>query len=135
MNTSQKKKKRMLSTTKKKILKYNCYDFGQKNSKYIECRGHDTDSWFQVRRTCNHVEHRRCDTFVHQVLRTFNMLTKSKISEARCSDVEDIVTMLRNEVAIHYLQYCSFRVSDASHLQHAYEIKDFGSTIPSSKNL
>ena len=58
----------------------------RKNSKYIEYRGHDTDSWFQVRRTCNHVEHRRCDTFVHQVLRTFNMLTKSKISEARFSD-------------------------------------------------
>ena len=39
--------------------------------------------------------------FVYQVLRTFNMLTKSKISEARCSDVENIVTMLSNEVAIH----------------------------------
>ena len=66
----------------------------RKNSKYIEYRGHDTDSWFQVRRTCNHVEHRRCDTFVYQVLRTFNMLTKSKISEARfqvrrtCNHVE-----------------------------------------------
>ena len=27
-----------------------------------------------------------------------------------------------------YLKHNAFRVSDASHLQHAYEIKDFGST-------
>ena len=47
-------------------------------------------SWFQVQRTCNHVECQRHDT---------------------------------------YIKYCSFRVSDASHLQHAYEIKDFGSTM------
>ena len=39
--------------------------------------------------------------FVYQTLRVFNMLTKSKISEALGSDVEDIVTMLSNEVAIH----------------------------------
>ena len=37
------------------------------------------------------------------MLRIFNMLTKSKISEARCSDVENIVTMLSNEVAIHII--------------------------------
>ena len=29
----------------------------------------------------------------------------------------------------------TFRVSDTLCIQHAYEIKDFGSTIPSSKNL
>ena len=39
--------------------------------------------------------------FVYQTLRVFNMLTKSKISEARCSDVEDIVTMLSTAGAIH----------------------------------
>ena len=67
--------------------------------------------------------------FVYQVLRTFNMLTKPKISEARCSDVENIVTMLSNEVAIHKLTILYLRVSDTSCLQHAYEIKDFGSTM------
>ena len=40
---------------------------------------------------------------MYQMLRIFNMLTKSKISEARCSDVENIVTMLSNEVAIHII--------------------------------
>ena len=60
--------------------------------------------------------------FVYQVLRTFNMLTKSKISEARfqvrrtCNHVEQ--------------RSCdTFRVSDTLCLQHAYEIKDFGSTM------
>ena len=33
------------------------------------------------------------------------------------------------------LKYQTIRVSDASHLQHAYKIKDFESTIPSSNNL
>ena len=36
---------------------------------------------------------------------------------------------------VEHRRYDTFRVSGASHLQHAYEIKDFGSTIPSLKNL
>ena len=39
--------------------------------------------------------------FVYQTLCVFNMLTKSKISEARCSDAEDIVTMLSAKGTIH----------------------------------
>ena len=59
--------------------------------------------------------------FVYQVLRTFNMLTKSKISEARCSDVEDIVTMLSNEVAIHfvYQTLCVFNMLTKSKISEA----------------
>ena len=37
-----------------------------------------------------------------------------------------------------HVEHCecdTFRVSDTLCLQHAYEIKDFGRTIPSSKNL
>ena len=40
-----------------------------------------------------------------------------------------MVTMLSNEVAIHTKNFMQIRVSDASYFQHAYEIKDFGSTM------
>ena len=60
--------------------------------------------------------------FVYQTLCVFNMLMKSKISEARFH-----VRRTCNHVECQ--GHDTFRVSDTLCLQHAYEIKDFRSTM------
>ena len=94
-----------------------------------------SEARFQVRRTCNHVEHRRYDTFVYQVLPTFNMLTKSKISEARCSDVEDIVTMLSTAGAIHSCFQISKKFVNMLSIEDAIHSYNIHKTNNTSKNL